>query len=197
MSIINTIPASTTTKYTCKHLVREIIDGKNILQVDETYLNETLFLRLDKGIVTPTCKICCPSCENIYVIAATATYSIFTDATGPLNTCCTNIKNTDETIVDCTNVQFTQCLQQLQTIIGNTNFNVLLALGIIEYSTVLNKTTICEIIQEIQLSPVYSPTLLFECFKIILNKGIVVGCNDNVSFVASVETALKFLEVIP
>lgn len=83
----------------------------------------------------------------------------------------------------CTTGNFNTCLQQLQSILTPTQYNDLLVAsdgGIVEYSTFGGSSMLCNIISQIQLSPAYTPELLYNyLYKLISEKeGFVIKCVD-------------------
>lgn len=82
----------------------------------------------------------------------------------------------------CTTGNFNTCLTQLQSILAPGQYNDLLVAsggGIVEYSTIGGSSMLCKIITQLQLSPVYTPQLLYDyLFKLISDyTGIVISCN--------------------
>lgn len=83
----------------------------------------------------------------------------------------------------CTTGNFNTCLQQLQNILTPQQYESLLSGldGIVEYSTINGSSMLCNIITQLQLSPVYTPDLLFDYLTRLLGfyGSIVISCNVN------------------
>lgn len=82
----------------------------------------------------------------------------------------------------CTTGNFNSCLQQLQNILGTSLYNDLLSEsegGIVEYSTINGSSMLCNLISQIQLSPVYTPQLLYDFLVRLFDQhaAIVISCN--------------------
>jgi hypothetical protein len=52
----------------CRNLLFELLDMKNITSGGESYLEEHILTRLNKGKVLTDCGNCCPSCGDTYIL---------------------------------------------------------------------------------------------------------------------------------
>jgi len=89
---------------------------------------------------------------------------------------------------------FEDCVPQLENKLGSSNYdNVVLEKGIVEYSTLKNKSYNC-LLLDFAKSFNLSGDDLAEVIDMILDKGFVTACSDGNQIVASAETFLKWVE---
>jgi hypothetical protein len=210
MPIKQSIPSTTTTTtIACKNDFFELITESLSNPQNSTQLVvDNISTIIDKGLVKTNCGSCCPACGDFYVFSGFETYLKFAEAMfnyGIELDCCTNtaqyIDGNENFIVtnNCNN-NFTTCIQNLQTQLNlGPGIGGLIPDGqsINEYSKLTGSGSIlCGLIALLQTSPLYSPNLLYDVIKVLLDKGIVIYCNESTTVVASVETFLKYYEYI-
>jgi hypothetical protein len=209
MPIKQSIPSTTTTTtIACKNDFFELITESLSNPQNSTQLVvDNISTIIDKGLVKTNCGSCCPACGDFYVLANEETYLEWASFVGEniVLDCCTNtaeyIDGNENFIVtnNCNN-NFTTCIQNLQTQLNlGPGIAGLVPDGqsIIEYSKLTGSGSIlCGLIALLQTSPLYNPNLLYDVIKVLLDKGIVIYCNESTTVVASVETFLKYYEAI-
>jgi hypothetical protein len=150
---------------------------------------------LTTGLFLPNCDYCCPDC-NDYVIGSTDKYLEYLGIFGGTNPCCFNYGVNDARLVDlelyiptilptneihngynvgtgCTPTTFVSGLDLLET--KTSAFNDLLALGILEQSTIKGSSGITTIVDGLSsLNLVEVETFM----EILLNEGLVITCKD-------------------
>lgn len=145
---------------------------------------------LDKGTITAQCDTCCPNCGNLYIYASVETFLKVAESPYiqlqplpgnfpviPEAPCC-----------------FEDCVPQLENLLGSSNYdNVVLNNGIVEYSTLKNKSYNC-LLLDFAKSFSLSGDDLAEVLNMILDKGFVTACSGGNQIVASAETFLKWVE---
>lgn len=92
------------------------------------------------------------------------------------------------------------CLDRLREIVGSIGFDQLRDKGIVEYSTIPGTGGfLCDFLNFAETNGIFNGLSIediTEIFDRILDKGIVVGCNENAHIIASVETYLKYAEAV-
>jgi hypothetical protein len=191
---------TTTTLNECTNIIFESFKGSYITSSNYFSIRNLLLSIFESGVIQLNCNLCCPVCSNFYHFSAFETYAILIGAAQELEEldCCTNIKHVQSTSIGCPSTDFTNCLDDLKDIIGQTNFDDLVSRGIIEIGTIAgNKTMICKFLQELQNSPVYSPTVVYYFFYALLEIGITVVClNNGMISLSTTETFLKLIEAV-
>jgi hypothetical protein len=210
----SSITTTTTTTVACNNPVFNLINGEFITRTQYSYLLSTLDTLLNKGALYINCHLCCPNCGNTYFFGNADRFVFFGNREfeyipgDPIEfikpECCVSIEGTQEIkdyiteafsvdFNECTN-SFSTCLQQIETYIGASYYQQLLAIGITEYSTVKGNTILCSLLQELQKSPVYSPLLVFNVLHIILNRGLVVHCDGSNVLVGGLDAYNNYLD---
>jgi hypothetical protein len=88
------------------------------------------------------------------------------------------------------------CLDEFKEFIGPTCFDTINDKGFVEYSSIQGKGIACKLLE---LAEKYNigPTDIFNIMNIILDKGIVVYCDQTGTIsIASVEEWLKYAEAL-
>lgn len=195
-----TTTSTTTINNSCTNPVFELFKGEYIKSSNYFYILDLLRNIFDTGTIEINCKNCCPTCSNFYNFSCLETYQKLIEAADDLENldCCRNIKYSEYDEIGCSTTDFISCLNTLKGIIGDTNYDQLVSIGIVEVSTIGgNKTIICQFLQELQNSPVYSPTLVFNFFYAMLQIGINIVClNNGMISISSTETFLKLIEAV-
>ena len=153
-------------------------DINTILQNIQSYLNA--------GSNDVECNTCCPECGDIYVFASAETFSIFSEAqtSGPYpvfseTPCC-----------------YERCITELYDYVGSAeNIETILGRGILEYSTIQEKSFVC-LLLDFATENDLSGDELAELIVYILDLGVVVSCINGNTIVSSVETWLKWAEAM-
>lgn len=208
MSIKYTIPASTTTSTTtsapvnCANPIFRLLDATYLKKSDYTSVLFAVTSLLQKGSISDNCKYCCPDCQDLYILSSYNDYTSLINDIPLINQypCCKNISRPSGNTIGCTTTNFLTCLNNLKTIIGVTNYNTLLNDygGFVEYSKIAgNASMICALLTELQNSPAYSPELVFNFFKSILELGIVVYCFNSSVSVTSVNSFITLEDAVP
>jgi hypothetical protein len=192
---------TTTTTIPTKNLFFDILNGYNIKNATSVTV---LFSTLSKGVASSQCRVSCPSCESIYFFGNLNAYNNFislefTDLeSGDALPCCGRsaglVTTLSNPFTGICNTQFEPCLQTLENIIGSNNYQSLLNLGIIEYSSINNRSIICDLIAEMQNSPIYNPALLYNVFAYILTEGLILTCDTKFSIAGTLDTYAQYLE---
>lgn len=180
---------------------------------------EALDRFLDKGIFLPeSSEICCPTCGP-YVLASVETFLKFAEAEdctsgqGICN-CCARVYASVETylkyaeavgndgIADCQNNEtFIDCLEEIQSTYTEEEIDRLLDKGLVEYGSLGTpaSTQLCLlntfVLSSFNLQTV-NPSSRPEILDRILDKGIVIDCNDGETVIAGIETYLKYKEAV-
>lgn len=158
-----------------------------------SYFIQVIDRILDKGDVSPMCSDCCP-CNNIYVFASVETFSKFAEAMGwdSLSTC-------DLWYSDCCK---DDCFDKISEKYGSEVTDRILDKGIVEYSTLGTRSTLCEIYDALIANNIIYAGEAAEIVDRVLDKGIVFYCSKSSpdkegdeQVIASVETFLKYAEV--
>lgn len=151
---------------------------------------------LDKGIVEDLCD-CCP-CGDLYVFASVETYLLLIEGIGWYNGFCTEIPKDSWLSNCCTD----NCFSELSAYLGEEGINSLLDKGVVEYSLLNGKSTLC-VLYEYIVQNNLSKTAGLNLINQILDKGIVFACNRDITpengdnskqILASVETYLMYGE---
>lgn len=108
----------------------------------------------------------------------------------------TNLAVNGDLTPDCNN-GFDECFQELGNIV---NLDRLLDKGLIEEGTILGDTKLCTLVNffknnDFNLDQPNSSTL-DEIMDRILDKGIIIDCNQGTLTISSVETYLKYAEAV-
>lgn len=137
---------------------------------------------LDKGVIEPICDSCCPSCSQVYFFGGVDAFSNFS-----------NIGIVRSELLDVGQCCTKSCLPQLEEYIGGEKYQLLLEKGILEYSLIGNESFVCNLMQQAEEGGV-SGTALYDIIDMILDKGLVIFCDNDIKQTASVETFLKYVE---
>lgn len=151
---------------------------------------------LQTGQVSSLCDTCCP-CSNVYFFGGVEEILQFMEAvTWPeYSNDCTG--NPNSWYSDCCTKT---CFEELSEFLGAERTNVLLDVGIVEYSLLGNKSTLCLLYDYIIENDLSQDDAL-ELITSILNTGIVFFCqkvedgSGDVQVLSSVEKFLQYLEV--
>jgi len=145
---------------------------------------------LDKGIVMPNCDFCCPCPDGVYSLASVETFLKLAEAIGidDPGRCCNQFNPSIEEFLECHG-------QSAET------WDRLLDKGIVEWGLIENKSQLpflFEWINQILLSGGAGSSSAAEIIDRILDKGIVIFCNEETGeiVIASVETYLKYAEAV-
>lgn len=98
------------------------------------------------------------------------------------------------------NIPFIQCctencFQEIKDFVGPTIYSVLRDKGLLEYGTIYGGSFFCKLLafkDEVNMSI----NDFAELLERILDKGLVISCDNNLTTLASVETYLKFAEAV-
>jgi len=147
---------------------------------------------LDKGDISPLCS-CCP-CGNLYVFASVETFLRLGEAlgwTGPGTQSCPSWYS------DCCTEN---CLDKLGELYGPALTDIILDKGMVEYSLLGTKSTLCDIYNYLKENNVPIQDAI-DFVSIILDKGVVFYCTSSnpdiegdQQVLASVETFLGYAE---
>jgi hypothetical protein len=147
---------------------------------------------LDKGDISPLCS-CCP-CGNLYAFASVETFLKLAEALG-----WTNDQGCPSWYSDCCTEN---CLDKLGELYGPALTDVILDKGIIEYSLLGTKSTLCDIYDYLKENNVPIQDAI-DFVDMILDKGVVFYCTSSnpdiegdQQVLASVETFLKYGEAV-
>jgi hypothetical protein len=145
---------------------------------------------LDKGDISPSCS-CCP-CGNLYVFASVETFLQLAEALG-----WTGNEDCPSWYSDCCTEN---CLDKLGELYGSALTDVILDKGIVEYSLLGTRSTLCDIYNYLKENNVpIQDAITF--VGTILDDGVVFYCNvsnpdveGDQQILASVETYLTYAE---
>jgi hypothetical protein len=158
---------------------------------DKLLPQESIDRILDKGMVLPKCNFCCPCTSAPYVFASVETYLKYGEAVTPENAerCCNQFNSAIEDYLECHGLNNSQ------------TWDYILDKGIIESNLIQGNSQLPYIFEWINLiisTGQSGNTTATEIFDRILDKGVVVWCNDETGdiSIASVETFLKLAEVV-
>jgi hypothetical protein len=147
---------------------------------------------LDRGDISPLCS-CCP-CGNLYAFASVETFLKLAEALG-----WTNDQSCPSWYSDCCTEN---CLDKLGELYGPVLTDLILNKGMVEYSLLGTKSTLCDIYNYLKDNNVPIQDAI-DFVDMILDKGVVFYCNVNDSYIegdqqviASVETFLGYAEAI-
>lgn len=143
-------------------------------------LSSKLISLLSTGIIENQCSDCCIDCGEIYVLAGQEKYVTLVQELGGDGG--TNIRCCTET-----------CLKEIQEIVGEDAYNILLNKGFFEYSSLEGKSYLCDVLEYAKQNNA-SPQDVFDLVQAILNIGIVIYCNGEDRITASIETFLQYAE---
>lgn len=135
---------------------------------------------LDEGSIEPICDNCCPDCGNFYIFGSVQTFLQIYEAFPVViseSPCCTNT-----------------CNLQFEEYVGSVNYINLLDKGFVEYSTVGGKSMLCYLLDYAEQNSL-TATQLYDLTVTLLDKGVVVYCNNGTQLVASREKFSQYLEV--
>jgi hypothetical protein len=136
---------------------------------NRTGFDEVIDRILDKGIIIPSCKLCCPDCDGVYSFSSVETFLKLIEAIvdwpdfySQNGNCCTNIHASTETylkiaefediyqgeysVIECCN-GFNECKDELICWVTETARNsqnvidIFLDKGIVEYGAIQNNCT--------------------------------------------------------
>jgi len=149
---------------------------------------------LDRGDISPLCS-CCP-CGNLYAFASVETFLKLGEAlgwTGP------DVQSCPSWYSDCCTEN---CLDKLGELYGSALTDVILDKGIVEYSLLGTKSTLCDIYDYLKNNNVpIQDAIAF--VGTILDNGVVFYCNvsnpdieGDQQVLASVETYLAYAEAM-
>lgn len=86
------------------------------------------------------------------------------------------------------------CVNRLSQIISGEKFDILKDKGLLEYSTISGAGTfICNFLDFAEANNITADDIA-DTIDTVLDKGIVISCNDNAHIIASVETYLMYAE---
>jgi hypothetical protein len=206
----------------CTHpfeYILEIVYQESVINVDSPFYGNPLSaldIILDKGVILPNCNMCCPKC-NIYGLASVETIlKLLAPFEG--TSCCTNIYGSQETHLKFWETQlgghycctgFHECIDELICVVGKNSFNtqedvieLLLDKGIVEIDVINSKcnnskSSICLLAELLNkyFSHIQSDILVLMLDR-ILDKGIIISCENGITVTASTETYLKYFEAV-
>jgi len=91
----------------------------------------------------------------------------------------------------CTN----NCFQEIKDFVGAANYDILRDKGLLEYGTIYGGSFFCKILvfkDDVNMSISDFMSLLDR----ILDKGLVISCDNNLTTLSSMETYLKYDEAL-
>ena len=149
---------------------------------------ENLTRYLDRGSNDAECNTCCPDCGNIYVFGRVETFLKLAEALGATFQ--------PEPVISETPCCYKRCVTELYDYLGSQeNIDRVLDKGIVEYSTIQGTSFICLLLDFARENDLSGDDLQ-ELLDVILNKGIVVCCNNGNTTIASVDTWLQWAEAM-
>lgn len=88
------------------------------------------------------------------------------------------------------------CITRLSQIIDGGKFDALRDKGLLEYSTISGAGSfICNFLDFAEANNISADDIV-DTIDRVLDKGLVISCNENAHTIASVETFLKYAEAI-
>jgi hypothetical protein len=157
---------------------------------DLNSIKDNILTYLSVGSNDVECNTCCPECGDIYVFASAETFLKWAeavDATAPTGTA---------PIISETPCCYERCITELYDYVGSAeNIESILQTGIAEYSTIQGQSFVCLLLDFADENNL-SGDKLTELLVYILNIGVVVSCINGNTVVSSVETWLKWAEVV-
>ncbi len=193
-------------------------DAGNPVIPDVTDVVTMILNNLDVGNFSTDLNVCCPTCEDIYVLSSVETFLKLAEQLGwTLNQgqditpmpCCLNTESIVETylklvealginkpdgqVLTCCNNDFDKCVARLSEILTPDQISIIKQVGIVEYSNLApnGNSLLCNLIDNI-ITNQLSQNQAYDMIYGVLNKGIVVYCDGCNTLIASIETYLKY-----
>lgn len=177
------------------YLINSAIATAKEINYDD--LLESINSLLSEGLIINQCDLCCPDCEEPYVLGNTVNFINFYDYVGTRApwACCLNVDSslsaysTFET--ETSETTWKKCCTDFSTCIGG--YGPLFPNGIIEYNTINNNSTLCVIKDTLEtITPALTPVQILSLIKEIVDVGVVVDCNEGQISISSISTYISY-----
>jgi hypothetical protein len=161
---------------------------------------------LNNGIFTTDNSVCCPSCGDLYVLSGLERFKTLAEYFNyqGFDECCLNFFGNIETelkfpeqisLTNCCNNDFDSCINRLNEILNFDQIQVVLGLGIVEYSLLgsSGNSQLCSLIDNI-INQGLTNEQAYTAITTILDDGLIVYCDGCNTIISNIPTFIQWKE---